>query len=230
MERLRELADHRNRAVYQAAWKNPSLPEDVWHETLVKGEPEAWANPMAPIYLLTWIPRKDDTNTLAYAAYLAQFRSLREPSRCSAEGKALLSIKVQEAWVASELAEEMMIFLGWWVGHKGKDSSEHRKVVHILVSCVRTVPNLTNKDDRALDILQDWSMGGKDQRKKAKALADSQVVKRALKFAQNTSCGPWHAMYDVLDSLNRTTTVNRVNHSRMLADLIRIEMPLPPVE
>lgn len=67
-QRLRELVDHEDEAIYGAAWRNPSLPEDILRQALLGGFLEAWSNPMASLYVLTWTPREDDWRTLEDAA------------------------------------------------------------------------------------------------------------------------------------------------------------------
>jgi hypothetical protein len=223
-ERLGELAYHENKAAQRAAWMNPSLPEDVWREVLLGYEPEAWANPMAPFYLLTWTSRKEDRTTMEGAARFVMSELFRNDDRCSPEGKALIAAKVQEWWVTAQSADDMMTYLGWWAEAKGKDSFEHRETVRILVLCVRTAPDLIAKDRQALDLLDTWSGGGQDLRKKATALASSRAVTYACQFAHNTWSNAWYATSEVIKA---ASSPEKVDH--LLTDLIRQEMPLPPV-
>lgn len=144
-ERLGQLAFHQDDAVQRAAWKNPSLPEDVWRKTLLWGEPEAWANPMAPFYVLTWTPRKNDPRSLEDAARWATKALWKEPTRCSSEGKTLLANKIQEEWFNSISGRRLISFLGEWANVNGTDSPQHREVVRITVLCVRTAPDITAK-------------------------------------------------------------------------------------
>jgi hypothetical protein len=228
-ERLRELGLYHDQDVQRAAWKNPSLPEDVWRTVLLGGKPEAWANPMTPIYLLAWTPREDDPSTPEYAAPFATQALWDEPDRCCPEGKALLAAKVQEWWATSEDSEVMIRFLGWWAQAKGDDSTEHREVVRITVLCVRTAPDLTASDLKALDLLEAWCAGGADRRYETKALISSQAVTDTALFAQS-SFSPWNAVYEMLSAVGRMADNEaKDEQSSMLADLIRRERPLPPV-
>lgn len=231
-ERLRELAeewDDPNEPVQRAARKNPSLPEDVWREVLLDGQLEAWANPMAPFYLLAWTPHKDDPRTLENGARLAMQALWETPERCSSEGKILLAAKIQAWWTTSESSRDMMRFLGAWVTAKGQQSPEHLNVLRILVLCVRTTPDLTDKERQALDFLEAWSTGGEDRRKEAYVLASLESVKDTFKFAKNYQYSPWNAMYEVLEEIGPFKNQAKNEHSRRLADVIRREMPLPPV-
>jgi hypothetical protein len=233
-ERLRLLADHEDDAVQRFAWRNPSLPEEAWREALIAGWPEPWANPMAPIYLLTWTPREDDARTLDQAAWFAMSELWRNRHGCSSQAKALLSARVQEAWATSKEADDMIWFLGKWAKAKGNGSAEHRETVRLLVLCVRTAHNLTAKDRQALDFLESWTAGGPDRRKKAEALAESQAVKYTVVFAvgvvEHFSSTPWNAIQEVLAIFGGKEGASaRAEHLRLMADLIRREMPLPPV-
>jgi hypothetical protein len=232
-ERLRELGLYHDQGVRRAVWKNASLPEEVWREVLLRGEPEPWANPMAPIYLLTGIY---DFKNLHNAARWATGESWRnpDPDRCSPEGKALIAAKLQEWWATSESAEDMMLFFGLWAYTNGKDSAEHREVVRITVLCARTSPDLTTRDHEALDLLDAWSQGGVDERKKAQTLSSAQSIKDTFQFALDPHYMPW-SLYDNLmkavssgkQGIERKEAMDE--HSRLLADLIRRERPLPPV-
>jgi hypothetical protein len=254
-ERLRELLRQLSKPVHEAAYKNPSLPEDVWRRALLRGEPEAWDNPMAPIYFLTWIPSKGDLRNIDAAACRTLSRMWSDPECCSSEGKALLAAKVQETWVTSPNAKGMMLVLGSWAKAKGKDSPEHREVVRILVLCLRTASltlldpprtksfgRFTDDDRQALDLLESWSSGGKDQRKKAKGLASSNAIKDAVSFAQDmdylseVGINKWaegdlaQVIQTVLDPiLAMAGPQEKDKHERLMADVIRAEMPLPPV-
>jgi hypothetical protein len=231
-ERLGQLAGHK--AVQRVAWRNPSLPEEVWREVLLDGHPEAWANPMAPFYVLTWTPRKEDWGTLEEAVRFATQALWEAPSRCSPEGKALIAAKIQEGWITSASGRNLMQFLGWWAKAKGDGSSEHLKVVHIAVLCVRTVPDLTDKGRQVLDLLEAWTAGGEDRRYEAYTLAFSNPIKEIVGFARDPSYSPWYAINQVVhvvasDKEGATAEEAQVQHDRLLADLIRREMPLPPV-
>jgi hypothetical protein len=235
-ERLRELAYHKEEAVQRTSLRNPSLPEDVWRTFLLTGEPDAWNNPMASLYLLTWTQREQDQGrTLDDSIPWAMKNLWKEPERWSSEGKALLTAKVQEWWANSESAEEMtMDCLDLWLQMKTTDSVEYREVVRILVLCVRTAPNLTTKDHEALNLLEAWSIGGKDQRRKAESLADSEAVKSACRFALDHGDGSTMVIHEVLDVVVSDKIVNGryvliAKQDQLLADLIRREMPLPPV-
>jgi hypothetical protein len=228
--RLRQLAQYRNDAVKRALWRNPSLPEDVWRTALLEGEPETWANPMAPIYVLTWTPREDDVRVLERAARWAAVDLWREPERCSLEGKALLNAKVQEGWLTCESTSDMMNFLGGWAYPKKNESSEHREVVRILVLCVRTAPHLSKEERQALDILEAWTKGGQDRWEEAYELVSARIVADVCWFAKDAKNNPSNAIYEVLKAVEYGSgTQGRAEHERMLTDLIRREMPLPPV-
>jgi hypothetical protein len=233
-ERLRGLVQHDTWEVARAAIMNPSLPDDAWRKEFVGESPEAWANPMAPFYLLTWTQSEDDSLQLSGIARLTAFVVWRNPERCSPEGKALLDVKLEEWWVASEHATSMMSFLMEWGQAKGIGSPEHREVVRLLVLCVRTAPDLSVKDLKALDLLEAWTAGGKDQRKKAGTLADfGSVIDTAL-FAQDPSKSAWNAIRTAVEAVanyNQGTKREEAiaEHNRLLADVIRRERPVPPV-
>jgi hypothetical protein len=232
-ERLRELARSKSKAVSWAAMMNPSLPEKAWRKFLFRGFPEPWANPMAPLYLLAWTPREEDQgSTLEYsaAAWGATCDLWEAPERCSPEGKDLIAAKIQEGWAISEDADTMMRFLVGWAHVKGKDSPEHREVVRIFILCVRTAPNLTTKASQALDLLEGWCREGTNRIKKDKKITSFKPVLQILKFLENPSNIPLDAIFEVLVAVEvRAGTRARAEHSRMLANLIRQSMPLPPV-
>jgi hypothetical protein len=242
-ERLRHLVDHEDveDAVLRAAWKNPSLPEDVWRETLLRGEPEAWANPVAPIYLLTWTSAsEEEENDLPNSARWATEALWEAPERCSPEGKVLLAAKVQEFWATSKYyTDAMMGFLGWWAQAKGDGSAEHREVVRITILCVRTVrfemePGLTDEDCEALDLLEAWAAGGQDRRDEAEDLAHLQVISDTVQFAQDPSHGPENALFELRETVlggQKVTDFERAEaeYERQMTDLIRRARPLPPV-
>jgi hypothetical protein len=234
-ERLRELARHQDVDVQRAARKNPSLPEDICREALLRGEPEAWANPMAPLYVLTWTPRKNEMRTVEAGARLATWSLWETPERCSAEGKVLINNKIQEWWAICEWANDMIKFLGWWAKAKGKGSPEHRETMRILVLCVRTTPDLTDGDSQALDLFEAWSKGRNVRNKEAKTLAQSMPVKETIAFALDPRNASWAAsahyvIREVLQVIERKAGKEaKDEHERHLADLIRREMPLPPV-
>jgi hypothetical protein len=179
---------------------------------------------MTPFYVLTWTPREDGPRSFENAVQSATEALWREPERCSYEGKALLAAKVQEGWATSESAKDMMRSLGRWAHAKGKDSPEHREVVRLLVLCVQTAPDLTDKDRQALDLLKAWRAGGQSRRKKTDMLVSSKAVKNTVEFAREPSHNPLYAMHYVLRSVASPEETERI-----LADLIRRERPLPPV-
>jgi hypothetical protein len=215
-EHLLEPSDLNDRAVRRAAWMNPSLPEDVWRYVFLAGYPEAWDNPMAPIYILTWTPREGDLTTVDEAARLATLSLWKDPERCSSEGKDLLAAKVQEWWATSESFEYMKKFLREWAMRKGNQSFEHLEVVRLLVQCARTSIFLTDDDRQALDLLEAWMAGGEDRLKDAKDLCDSYALIQLIYFA-----------YDCQFDLS--VWPKGVQNGRLLADVIRREMPMPPV-
>jgi hypothetical protein len=234
-ERLRELSQYHHVSVPRAAMMNPSLPEDVWRKDLLQGQPEAWANPMAPFYVLTWTPREDDVHTLEHAALRATKLLWKAPKRSYPEGKALLAAKVQEWWATSEESEDMMRLLKWWVEPKGNGSPEHREAVRILIRCARTAPDLTHVDLQALHRLEDWSQGGEDCRSKVQdEVPSSSLAEDVCAFAWDPSYGPWYALDQVLNVVasNKEGAERqraKAEHDRLMADLIRREMPVPPV-
>jgi hypothetical protein len=235
-ERLEELAQHKDEAVRQAAWRNPSVPEDVWRAALLWGtDPEPWDNPMAPFYVLTWTPSRDDARTLEAAAQWATSVLWKEPDRCSPEGKAMIVSKVQDWWASSKSAKDMVEFLGFWAEAKGDGSPEHQEVVRVTVPCVRTTPNLTANDQKALDLLEAWSTGGKDRRKEANTLASSVAVKDTVDFSMYSRNNPLFTINKVIieavgsDKEGKKREEAFAEHQRLLADVIRREMPLPPV-
>jgi hypothetical protein len=233
-ERLRRLVVHNDEAVHRAAWRNPSLPEDAWRTALLAFNPEAWANPMAPFYLLAWTPQEEDLSTLEDAARWATQALWREPERCSPEGKALLAAKVQEWWATSEDISGMIWFLGYWSNAIGNGSQEHREAVRIIVLCLQTNPHPTSADLEAIEILEAWSQGREDRRKEAKALHSSWAIQDATKFALDNSVNPWIAVSELLktvasDKRGQERQEAITAHERLLADVIRQAMPLPPV-
>jgi hypothetical protein len=231
-ERLRRLADHEDVEVQRAALRNPAVPEDVWREALLEGSPEAWANPMASLYMLTWTPRENESITPEKRASWVTIALWVDPERCSPEGKALIATKLQEWWASSDSATILISFLGAWAKANGNNSAEHREVVRIVVLCVRTVPDLTDEDQQALDVLEQWSRDGAGRRAEIDALDYSESVECAVKFAQDLSFTPWRVIREVEEAFACTSDKEFVKaeaeHSRLLADLIRQEMPLPP--
>jgi hypothetical protein len=232
--RLRQLADHEDEAVHRAARRNPSLPEEVWRTAFLEGKPEAWTNPMAPIYVLTWTPRQSDLRTTDYSIRQATYALWKEPERCSLEGKALLNAKVQEWWTTSESADDMVVFLGTWAKAKGKDSIEHREVTRILILCVRTV-EISVRGLQDLARIEAWSKDNKVEIPEALAgSSHSSAVNSVIRFVLNPSYSPWDAMYETMlvirdDEEDDVWEEAEYEHQRRLADLIRRERPLPPV-
>jgi hypothetical protein len=236
-DRLQELANSNDEDVQRAALKNPNLPEDAWRTALLHGYPEAWANPMAPFYLLSWLPKKDDWRTLEAAALVATESLWEEPERCSVEGKQLLAAKVMEWWATSESAVDMMTFLGRWAPSRGSDSQEHKDVMRILVKCVRTTPHLTQKDLNLLHSIEQWSKGL--QKRPPKLVEDnhSRPVKKIHQAIAYCFFGYRFAVDAVLDEVAYNKSKDddsqaykeaKKEHDRFLADLIRQEMPVPP--
>jgi hypothetical protein len=239
-ERLRKIARLNDDDVKRAAWKNPSVPEDVWRDAFLEGFPESWANPMAPFYVLAWTPQSEEEKDDVFKSARWATQALWEtPGRCSPEGKVLILAKVQEWWATSEAPLDMMNFLGWWAQAKGDGSTEHLEVVRLTVQCVRTVRfemllGLTDKDGQALDLLEAWSTGGKDRRNEAQALTDSSAVTDTVRFALDSSHGPenalWEAQETVVDRQEDRDPENAlIEYERHLAGVIRRERPLPPV-
>jgi len=234
-ERLRHLAVQEGMEVRWAVLKNPAVPEDVWRKALLEGDPEAWSNPMAPIYLLGWSPQPGDWRTLEEAARKATYRLWVTPERCSPDGKVLLNVQIMNWWAASVSAEDMMDFLWFWAYVKGNGSEEHKAVVRLLVRCLRTMPDLSAKDRQALDLLDAWGASSGDQRRETEALQVSFPVKRTVRFAAGPY--PWsNARFAISELLNEVTVGKegkereeaKTEHDRLLADLIRRGMPLPP--
>jgi hypothetical protein len=65
-------------------------------------------------------------------------------------------------------------------------------------------------------------------------LAFSNPIKEIVGFARDPSYSPWYAINQVVhvvasDKEGATAEEAQVQHDRLLADLIRREMPLPPV-
>jgi hypothetical protein len=97
------------------------VPEDVWRRLCSVGEPEAWANPMAPFYLLTWTPHEDDLRTLEEAARWATSQ-LWKTRAMFARRQGPARAKVQEWWATSESMGHDVGFLGGGREAKGNGS------------------------------------------------------------------------------------------------------------
>jgi hypothetical protein len=235
-ERLQELANSTDDDVRRSAWKNPNLPEEVWRKILLRGAPEAWANPMAPFYLLAWTPRKDDWRTLEYAALVATESLWVKPEQCSVEGKQLLTTKVFEWWTTSESALDMMHFLARWASFRGIGSQEHKDVMQILVQCVKTMPNLTREDRDLLHSVEQWSKGREPHPTEVAETNYSDPVRYTYLSTKNPFPNTMYAVHKVLEyvaskkSKDRLQAYKEANaeHNRLLAELIRQEMPVPP--
>jgi hypothetical protein len=244
-ERLRALANSSKEVVRKFAWKNPNLPEDAWRKALLNGEPGPWANPMAPFYLFAWTPRDDDRRTLEQAALVATERLLGNIHSCSLEVKELLAAKVIEWWDHSESGKDMVKFLELFV--HGLGSLSHKEMVRILVLCLQATPNINSKEIQALDFLEKWSKdplekwsnGHEPNLDNAQNLVSSpSPVKSAVYYAiQGIDSIPFHAIDDALKSVasKRSSNISSKdyneaisNHDRLLANLIRQEMPVPP--
>lgn len=95
-ERLRDIFEknkvvNRNPALAGLVWRNPSVPEELWRKAFLLGVPEAWDNPMAPIYILAWTPRPEDHGDLPEDGARRTISSLvHNPSLCSVAGKHLI--------------------------------------------------------------------------------------------------------------------------------------------
>jgi hypothetical protein len=231
-ERLRQLTGILvDEAVRQVAWRNPSLPEDVWRTALLQGKPEAWANPMAPIYLLTWTPREDDPQNLDWGARWATKALWSDPERCSAEGKVLLATKNQEWWGTSDESLDMMYHLGLWAEANRKDLQKHREVVRILALCVQMDPHLMAEERQILDLFKDPNRSAEDLTDKIKTLTISDSFNHFMKFAKTPYQRAWYAWSAVdqaIKSFAHDGDESIAKHSQFLANLIRQEMPLPP--
>jgi len=234
-ERLRYLAHHEREEVRLAAIQNPGVPEDVWRKALLEGKPEAWSNPMAPIYLLVWSPQPGDQSTLESAIRRATQALWKNPKRCSPDGKVLLNVQLMNWWAASVSAIDMIRFLWKLASKKMVGSDDHRAAVRITVLCMNTLPKLLDKDRLALSILDAWCAKQDDRRMEAEKLAYSYPVKRAVYFAMDNSIylGSEYIISHLLDTAafgKEGTERDKAiaEHNRLLADLIRREMPLPP--
>jgi len=234
-ERLRYLANHKREDVRLAAIQNPGVPEDVWRKALLEGLPEALSNPMAPIYLLVWSPKPGDQSTLESAIRRATQALWKNPERCSPDGKVLLNVQIMNLWAASVSAWCMIAIVQSWASAKGNGSDEHKAMVRLLMLCAQTVPNLPAEDRQALDLLEAWCAGRKDRREEAYSLASSKIVEAVILSATNPSGwhNPWEAIYEILKAVSlgkpsNTRSNVSAEHDRLLADLIRREMPLPP--
>jgi hypothetical protein len=140
--------------------------------------------------------------------------------------------KLTEWWATSTSASDMIKFLGEWAEDFGEMSAEHREAVRILLLCIKTMPNLTTKDQEAIGLLEAWSQGGADERKKAKAMKTSNFVQLACQFACHHQCNPGASIENLLQVLTENEPDGQRKEARaqqesLLADLIRQEMPLP---
>ena len=236
-ERLRHLAVQEGMEVRWAVLKNPAVPEDVWRKALLEGDPEAWSNPMAPIYLLVWSPQPGDRRTLEEAARHAMYTVWKLGKQVSPDGKSLLNGKILEWWVTSVSAEDMMDFLWTWASRQESNNSiDYRELVRILVLCARTLPYLTEKDIQALNILETWCTGGDDRRKEVFSINLHHVVRLMFIFSSDpyrnyTSSDVIAAMiYEVAFGKEGTdyNADSKAEYNKQLTKLIRREMPLPP--
>ena len=248
-ERLRYLANHKREDVRLAAIQNPGVPEDVWRKALLEGLPEAWSNPMAPIYLLVWSPQPGDQSTLESAIRRAAYPLIWNHNRCSPNGKVLLSDHIMRWWAASVSALDMMDFLMC----KENFSDDDKSLVRILVLCARTMHDLPSKDRQALDLLDAWCAGGEDRRVEAQSLASLSYVKMIVELSQGSPwrdpCSfvkrmvefsqgyPWINPCSIISDMIEKAAVGKEGterdkakdaQNRLLADLIRKEMTLPP--
>jgi hypothetical protein len=249
-ERLGELAYHDDEAVRRAAWKNPSLPEDEWREVLRKGQPEAWANPLAPFYVLAWTPREDNSFTLDAAARWAMEALWEEPERCSPEGKDLLAAKIQTWWSTCNAADDM---LKWFAQvARNRKGLAHKQLVLTSIACVRTCHDLPKKSLRVLTLLKTWAQEGEDRRYEARRLADdvyrarvagtvsSESASAVLHLTEmaiwddNLPTNAYHLARNTAQCVAMMdTTISYIEaksrHLAMLADLIREEVPEAPL-
>jgi hypothetical protein len=153
------------------------------------------------------------------------------------EGKQLLAAKVTEAWATCPSAADMMNFLGRWASSRGIGSQEHKNVMRILVQCARTTPNLAPKDINLLRSIEQWSKGLQQDPPKIGEDDYSKPVKGTHQAIKNYPSHYRFAMDAVLNevaynkSKARTSQAHqkaKKEHDRLLAELIRQEMPVPP--
>jgi hypothetical protein len=145
-------------------------------------------------------PREDDSRTLDQAIG-GRCKRCGRTRAVFGRREGLAQRQGQEWWATSESADHMMFhFLGGGPRQRATDQPEHREVVRILVLCVRTTPNLTDEDHQALDLLEAWTAGGEDRRKKAETLASSKAVMDTCSLLlKGFSSNPWNAIFEVLE-------------------------------
>lgn len=137
-ERLRELADHEDEAVFHAVWRNPSVPEELWRNAFLDGFPEAWANPMAPIYVFAWTPKDENEKDVPErSARVACIYLRKEHTRSSNDGKSLINSVLVEWWGKSVNMNYMLSHLMEPSSVGGAGSPRHRQVVRAMVRLVR---------------------------------------------------------------------------------------------
>jgi hypothetical protein len=192
-ERLRELARHEDDVVMKAAWMNPSLPEDAWRAGFLDGYPEAWANPMAPIYLLTWTPREDDDSFLEDATRWATGFLWETPSRCSIEGKTLIATKFTEWWSEMEfdLPEFSLSLLTFFAKDNDEGEDGFCRILRLTAERLKKIENLTGKDIRALEIFEDWCLDHVDSFGPNKLMIDSEVIKNFFELHKDFHFDFW---------------------------------------
>lgn len=98
-------------------------------------------------------------------------------------------------------------------------------------ACVRP-PDLTAEDRQVLDRLDAWSAGGEDNRFQSTHKIISSAVRKAVEFSLNcyVNSGLSGLIVSIGSNKRGAERDDAMDaHNQMMADLIRREMPLPPV-
>jgi hypothetical protein len=234
-ERLDELTEEENPSIRRAAWRNPSLHEDTWRWIFSRGTPEAWANPMAPIYVFAWTPKDDgEKDVPERSARLACIYLMKEPGRSSNEGKSLINSVLVEWWGKSMNLNHMLSHLMDAAFVEGAGHPRHRQVVRAMVRLVRETIGLAREDSEALDILERWSEGEEvDLDQELSTRSNLRDVKNIFIYANNPSY-PMARLAVTLDSLAKEKMSKGLPSSvayeevhRHMADLLRDLFPMP---
>lgn len=126
---------------------------------------------------------------------------------------------LQTAWNACARGD----WLAWWLGRLGKGagdgSAAHRRAVLVACLCARTLPSLSEEDERHLTLLEIWALGGEDGRTGAENTSLHSAVFAACNVAVHVKLCGSYASYCAYNCLHGG--LERKEHLTLLADLVR---------
>jgi hypothetical protein len=235
-EQLRKLARSKVEQIRQAAWKNPSLPEDVWWSFLEN--PETWDNPMATLYLFLG-NHPDPSMTKIYRAMQAIFKLMKDPLRASEEAKLLMDSILMEWWNSTPSPYHMLHYLSNWASFQRVCGERHRIVVGVLrVILQKHWQEGMVKEKKALYAMDDFSKGNCN-RKNLQQLSQEKFptfYSEAIQYMLDHTTDASYSIRELIAELaaqreehGEPYAESERRYMEDFANLIRSEIPNPPL-